>query len=82
MEEFVCKLIEGEHYNLEVCNVSGCDWVPFIQNEVDDWLSENMKDQYKYAGASRYIDQATNYKNVRIVFKNEEHAMAFKLRWT
>ncbi len=76
--EHTYKLIEGEHFNMEICFISGCDYIPYMQSEIDDWLIDNMEGRYVYKGVSRYVD---NYKNVRIVFNDKEDLMAFKLRW-
>lgn len=77
------RLSNPKHYYVGLCNMSGQDWVPYTTKEVNDWLLENftcLKD-YDYEHNMDPYSKPQDEEIVKILFKNEEDAMAFKLRW-
>jgi len=49
------------------------DWPGKMSKEMEDWLKENTKSR---------VRERLQYEQFDILFRTEEDAMAFKLRWT
>ena len=72
-------LKEAQFY-IDICGISGCDFIIKLQKEIFDWLSENVG--YDYPPQTYWISYEDYHdKHPKMVFENEEDAMAFKLRW-
>ena len=46
----------------------------------NDWIAENL--DLKYSIDFSYFSMPSNHDRIEFMFKEEEDALAFKLRWT
>jgi len=84
-KEFLYNIIlsKPEHYYIGICNMSGVDFVPYLNEDISEWLNDNMERFVDYQVTSN-VNPYKKLPEVEIVsleFSLEEHAMAFKLRW-
>ena len=83
-KKFECfyKLTYGEHYTVGVCPLTGQDWSPDLNEEIYDWLQNNMEYgvNYQYNVGDTTTPSAKDMV-VGLDFASEEDMIAFKLRW-
>ncbi|KKN44289.1 hypothetical protein LCGC14_0694940 [marine sediment metagenome] len=80
---YLIMLSKPEHYHIELCSLTGQDYVPYMKNEIFDWLDETMEQYVDYIfenNINPYKPEPETEK-VGIAFVNEADAVAFKLRW-
>ena len=84
-EEFPYLMIleNPKHYHIRLCSLSGQDYVPYLKNEIFDWLDNNMGRDVDYSFKNDVcpVSGASDKESVGIAFADEENAMAFKLVW-
>jgi len=84
-KEFPCLIMleKPKHYHIQLCSLTGQDHVPYMKNEIFDWLDETMKENVDYMFENNLdpYKPEPEIEKVGIAFATEEDAMAFKLRW-
>jgi len=80
--EYFYRLTHWEHYKIEICPVTGQDWSPSLNEDIYDWLHDNMERgvNYQYHVGDTTAPNAQDMI-VGLDFASEEDAVAFKLRW-
>ncbi len=84
-EEFpyLMMLEKPKHYHIEICSLTGQDFVAYLRQEIFDWLRENLERDVDYAYENNIETNVDlpEVEEVAVAFANEEDAMAFKLAW-
>ena len=72
-------LEEGNHYHVDICGISGCDWIIYFKLELYGWLRENITYDKFHTNERDFRDCLT--RDATLTFDDDEDAMAFKLVW-